>query len=126
MEEDCPVGQHNCIFHEENDDEDYCFSPRMRFGTHAKCIQKYNEEEVDEEEFDEEDVELDYLCEIRDRYMPAFTIEQTKLYVAWNPPSAYICCDGCKMECRRYYDTREEWCDCCSDNCKCCAGCCFH
>lgn len=122
--DECPMGPVNCIFHLMNDDEDYCFSPRMRFDPHAKCIQIMNERYLEEEEYKEETYEEydEYIYEIRDKYMPAFTIEQTKTYLRWHAPSEYICCNGCRDDCR--YD--EDRCECCMGNCRCCAGCCFH
>jgi hypothetical protein len=99
----CPMGDIHCIFHALNDDEDYCFSPRMRFGIHAKCIQNMNDDETYQDyiyEFRDDETYQDYIYEIRNEYMPAFTYEQTEIYMKWHAPSEYICCRGCRDGCR--------------------------
>lgn len=127
---ECPVGDINCIHHPLNDDEDYCFSPRMRFDIHAKCVQRMNEEKKfheknDDDKNNDDNVEQDYIEEIRQKYMPAFTTEQTILYMRLHPPSDYICCNGCKYDDCKYLSC-EEKCDCCLGYCRCCADLCGH
>lgn len=72
------------------------------------------------------DAEKKYLSEIRDEHMPALTLQETKTYIMWNPPSAYTCCRGiCRSGCR-YEAKEEDMCDCCTGMCRCCAGVCGH
>lgn len=70
------------------------------------------------------DHEKEFLKEIRDKYMPAFTLEETRTFIKLNPPSVYICCKGCRGYCRHL--PQDKKCDCCNDMCKCCAGVCMH
>jgi hypothetical protein len=64
-----------------------------------------------------------YIREIRDQYMPAFSIKDTEIFLKWNPPSSFICCKGCKEKKSRHERCD---CDCCLDHCRCCAGACLH
>lgn len=121
----CPARY--CIWSHDEDDEDYCFSPRMRFDPHAKCIQKQNESRYGVIVDIDYGAECDYVREIRDRYMPAFTLEQTERYMSIHPPSAYMCCDGCRSDCiDDHHLSENDRCDCCTGMCRCCAGVCGH
>lgn len=146
---ECPAGRTKCIWNGENNDEDYCFSPRMRFDPHAKCVDDSkmkdakNSKMKDAKNFKVKDANSkvkddapsiqkklqtkgvwnDHIREVRDSYIPAFTLTQTELYMSLHEPSSYICCPGCTTPEDCLYDDR---CDCCLDHCRCCAGVCFH
>lgn len=111
MEDACPLGK-ECLI---DKGDDYIFSGRKRFDLHAKCRQQ---QQAATKKKMIRDPDLERIREIRDRYMPAFTLEQTRLYISWHPPEDYMCCEGCRCH--------GDGCDCCSDRCRCCAGVCFH
>lgn len=55
----------------------------------------------------QESYAIQHLRERRDMYCPSFTLVEAETFFTWNSPSAYMCCSGC-------------------DDCRCCAGVCFH
>lgn len=82
----CPYGEKNCIFNYPNHDEDYCFSPQMRYDVHAKCSSK---KIIFQEKYVSSSNKQVY------KYMPSFTNEQIDIYLRWHIPSDYRCCDEC-------------------------------
>lgn len=114
MDEDvCPLGK-ECLI---DKGDDYIFSGRKRFDLHAKCREKQPVKTTVNDHL-KVDRDIEMIDEIRSRYMPAFTREQTRLYISLHPPEDYMCCRGCRCH--------GDGCDCCTDRCRCCAGCCFH
>lgn len=113
---ECPLKDKCLLDH----GDDYIFSGRKRFDLHAKCKQEVVKKEKKPSIIAEmrNDAEMEMIDEIRRRWMPAFTREQTRLYISIHPPSDYMCCRGCMCH--------GDGCDCCTDRCRCCAGCCFH